>query len=217
MPPFSLGRSHLHYHYMITCTYAWEPSSNLQIEPVRHIKSFKHTYMWTDRPPDRPKNRTTGVIKLPHWDTIQRDDTFWPMETYILDRLEPHLNGRPAYPKTNLCLTILFFVMWCLVGYLTPESAWERDPNGVWKGYKGKSNYCEKIRHRIPRIYNNKNNKNLTIPTNNNTTSSSSTNTFMAQPVNSLSNYTYVAYAFIVFSLFIFDVQSYDLWLMTYE
>jgi hypothetical protein len=93
--------------------------------------------------------------------------------------------------------------MWCLVGYLTPEEAWERDPNGVWKGYKGKSNYCEKIRHRIPRIYKN---KNLSIPTNNNTTSSS-TNTFMAQPVNSLSNYTYVAYAFIVFSLFIFDVQ----------
>ena len=125
------------------------------------------------------------------------------METYILDRLETHLSGRPAYPKTNLCLTILGFVIWCLVGYLTPEEAWERKPNGVWKGYKGKSNYCEKIRHQIPRIYNN---KNLSITSTTNATTSS-TNTFMAQPVNSLSNYSFVAYAFIVFSLFIFDVQ----------
>ena len=111
------------------------------------------------------------------------------------------LSGTPLYPKAHIILTLVFFIVWCLVGYLLPENEWDRSKNGVWGGYKGKSNYCEEIRHAAAKN-NPKNKMTFKNSTSNSTSNTTTTSAFMAQPVNSLSNYTFVAYGFIVLSLF---------------
>ena len=119
----------------------------------------------------------------------------YPLKLSRIMKLGSILSGTPLYPKAHIVLTLVFFIVWCLVGYLLPEDEWDRSKDGVWGGYKGKSNYCEEIRHAAAK-YNPKNK--MTFKNN----TSNSTSAFMAQPVNSLSNYTFVAYGFIVLSLF---------------
>ena len=104
-------------------------------------------------------------------------------------RLEAaRLRFSPHRPVLHAALTCATFVVWALVGYLLPEDAWDRAADGAWNGYKGKSSYCERIRHsgRVP--------------------NATKAGMFMAQPANSLSNYCFVAYGFVLLALFWRDI-----------
>ena len=68
----------------------------------------------------------------------------------MYQKLTTALSGRPRYLRLHLSMTLFFFSVWCLVGFLLPEEEWERSKEGVWGGYNGKSSYCEQIRHQKP-------------------------------------------------------------------
>ena len=85
-------------------------------------------------------------------------------------------------------------LIWAKLGYLLPEQQWDHDRDGAWRGYKGRSSYCESIRH-TPKNHPHDPAPNVT-----------GLGMFMAQPANALSNYCFVVYGFVLAALFCGDV-----------
>jgi hypothetical protein len=111
-----------------------------------------------------------------------------------LRREAAQLRFAPRRPRLYAGLTCAVFLIWALLGYLLPEQQWDRDRDGAWRGYKGRSSYCESIRH-TPKNHPHDPAPNVT-----------GLGMFMAQPANALSNYCFVVYGFVLAALFCGDV-----------